>query len=111
MPGLVLHPAEELVAVGARQPRQVVERAARPAVGVRDDVVAVRRVDRRADPLGPVVQLRRQRAHLEVPAAALRDLVDVERERAAGDDDRGHSGNVSWSMKRSLKSVRPESST
>ena len=83
---LVLHAAEELVAVGARKARQVVERAARAAVRVGDDV-AVRRIDGRADPLGPVVQLGRQRAHLDVPAAALRDLVDVERERAAGDDD------------------------
>ena len=70
------------------------------------DVVA----ERVTDPLRPVVQLGRQRPHLELPAAPLRDLVDVERERAAG-DDRPHPGNCSWSMKRSLKSARPDSST
>ena len=92
--GLVLHPAEELVAVGAGQARQVVERSARPAIGIGDDV-SLGRVDGGTDPLGPVVQLGRQRPHLDLPAAALRDLVDVERERAAGDDDGRQSGNLS----------------
>ena len=104
---------EELVAVGALEPRAA--RRARPgaAVGVRDDRVGPggRRVDRSADPLGPVVQLGRQRTHLELPAAPARDRVDVEGERAAGDDHPGHAGNPSWSTNRSLKSVRPESST
>ena len=66
----------------------------------------------RRDPLGPVVQLGRQRTTSSSQPRRLRDRVDVQRERAAGDDHRGvMSGNPSWSMNRSLKSARPESST
>src|SRR5581483_6268564 len=100
--------AEELVAVGPGQAAPVVERAPGAAVGVADELGVA---DRLADPLGAVVQLGRQRAHLEIPAAAPGDAVDVQRERAAGDNGLRHPGKASWSMNRSLKSLRPESST
>src|SRR5947209_3426160 len=70
-----------------------------------------REAEHRCGPLGPVVQLRRHRAHVQLPAAPSRDLLDVERQRPAGDDDPRHPGKASWSMNRSLKSERPESST
>ena len=90
-------PGEELVAVGALEPRVAVEGAARAAVRVRDhDVVVARRLgDRRGDPLGPVVQLGRQRAHVEVEAAPLGDRAHVQRQRSARDDDALHAGNES----------------
>ena len=80
--------AEDLVAVRAGETRVAVEIGA--AVRVRDDDVVPggRLVDGGADPLRPVVQLRRDRADLDVPAAAGRDLPHVERECAAADDDR-----------------------
>src|SRR4029079_12712104 len=104
-----VEPAEDPVAVGAGEPRQAVESTARAAVGVADEGDGV--AERVADPLRPVVELGRQRPHLEIPAAPLRDLVDVQRERTAGDDRAAHPGNWSWSMNRSLKSARPDSST
>src|SRR5262249_47210132 len=103
--------AIHLVAVRTRETGVAVEIGA--AVRVRDhDVLACRRlVDRRPDALRPVVQLGRHGADIDVPAAAGGDLPDMERERAAADDDPRHPGKESWSMNRSLKSSRPESST
>ncbi len=59
------------------------------AVGVGDEhVVAVRGLlDRRADPLGTVVQLGRHRAHFEVPPTPGGDPLHVQSEGSAGDDD------------------------
>ena len=84
--------AVDLVAVRAGELRVAGEVGA--AVRVRDDdVVAVGGLlDRGADPLGAVVQLGRHRAHLEVPAAPRGDLLHVQRERAAADDDLRHAG-------------------
>ena len=70
------------------------------------------RLDRCGDALGPVVEQRRERVDVDRPAAPAGDRTHVDRERAAGDDaDAAHPGNASSSMKRSLKSVRPDSST
>src|SRR5205085_11754066 len=111
-----------LVAMGALEPRVAGEVGAAVRVGD-DDVVAVRGLlDGGADPLRTVVQLGRNRAHLDVPAAAGGDLLHVDRKGPAGHDNRrpcvppgrdtvAHPGNASWSMNRSLKSVRPDSST
>src|SRR5439155_24726582 len=74
-------------------------------------VAGGRLVDRAADPLGPVVELGRDGADLDVPAATGRDLLHVEGERPAGDDNLRHPGKASWSTNRSLKSARPDSST
>src|SRR5438105_7576928 len=111
--------AEDLVAVRAREAREAREVGA--AVRVRDgDVVAGGRVlDGGTDPLWPVVQLRRDRAHLDVPTAPGGDLPHVQRQRAASHHDLRamstptciHPGKASWSTNRSLKSARPESST
>src|SRR5262249_1970153 len=117
--GLLLHelahlvPREDAVAVGAVGADEAVERTARPAVGVgqHDVIISRRRGDCRRDPLRAAVQLGRQGADVEVPAAPGRDLLHVARERATGDDDLRHAGNASWSTNRSLKSLRPESST
>jgi hypothetical protein len=111
-----------VVARQARDPargEQLVERAVGAAVGVGDRDVVVARAepvelgrDGRRDPLGPVVQQRGDRVHVDVPAAPAGDPAHVGGQRATGDDGRGaHPGNASWSMKRSLKSVRPDSST
>src|SRR5437667_5652477 len=79
--------AEDLVAVRAREAREAREVGA--AVRVRDgDVVAGGRVlDGGTDPLWPVVQLRRDRAHLDVPTAPGGDLPHVQRQRAASHHD------------------------
>ena len=66
--------------------QHLVERAVGAAVGVGDsETVAVQRmklrVDGGGDPLRPVVQLRRQRPDLDVPAAIEREPANVERER------------------------------
>src|SRR2546428_566113 len=107
-------PRKEVVAVVALEPREAVERAAGAAVGVSDSdllVAAGELLDRGRDPLGPVVQLRRQRHDLDVPAAPGRDRAHVQGEGAAGDHRRPHPGKASGSMNRSLRSARPESST
>src|SRR5437764_7474575 len=124
--------AEDLVAVRAREAREAREVGA--AMRVRDgDVVAGGRVhDGGTDPLWPVVQLRRDRAHLDVPTAPGGDLPHVQGQRAASHHDLRamstpttsgtwfrpclfetciHPGKASWSTNRSLKSARPESST
>src|SRR4051812_46925335 len=107
-------------ALDARAVERGVERAVRPAapVGAREAVVALTQrvdalADRRRDLVRPVVQQRRHRVQVDAPAAPARDRAHVDRERAAGDDadPRAHPGNASWSMKASLKSARPESST
>src|SRR3954468_21641853 len=119
---LHLAATEDVVAVlaaetGTATPVELtVEPAEAAAVGIGDGGRALaepveRGGHRRRDPLGPVVKLRRQRMDLDVPAAPPGDGVDVERERAAGDDPCGHPGNASSSMNLSLKSSRPESST
>src|SRR5206468_1155272 len=103
--------AEDLVAMGAGEPLEAGEVGT--AVRIRDDGVLAGGglLDGGADPLGPVVQLGRDRAHVDVPAAAGGDLLHMDGEGAAADDDACHPGNFSWSMNRSLKSARPESST
>src|SRR4029077_11557652 len=65
----------------------------------------------RRDLLGPVVELRRQRVHVEIETPPARDRPHVQRERPAGDDSDRHAGKASWSTKRSLKSGRSDSST
>jgi hypothetical protein len=124
---------EHVVAVLALEPlaAQVVERAvgAAVAVGEHDAVVAraqlgSERFHRGCDPLRPVVQRRGDREKVDRPVAPAGDRADVGRQRAAGDDGdaarfgRGarlsqgdHPGKASWSMNRSLKSARPDSST
>src|SRR5438874_7180183 len=103
--------AVELVAVRAGEAGVALEVGAAMRVGD-DRVVAGRRLlDGGADPLRPVVQLGRHRAHVDVPAAAGGDLLHVQRECAAADDHPSHPGNASSSMNRSLKSARPDSST
>ena len=81
---MLLEAAEDPVTVRPGEARELVERAAGAAVRVADEIDVV--AERVADALRAVVQLGRQRLHVEVPAATLRDLVDVQRERAAGDD-------------------------
>src|SRR5262249_35685703 len=73
-----------------------------------DDVVSTGRLlDRGADPFGPVVELRRDGADLQVPAAPRGDPLHVERKRSAADDDPGHPAKASRSTARSLKPGRP----
>src|SRR3954471_15291773 len=117
--------AEHLVAVIAGEPAHAralehrVERAVGAAVRIGDGehvIVAGQpcelRLDRGGNALGPVVEQRRERVDVDRPAAPAGDRTHVDRERAAGDDTHAaHPGNASWSMKRSLKSVRPDSST
>ena len=107
-------------ALHATARQRLVQRPVGPAVGVGDgdDSVGGQRVGhRRRDLLGAVVQQRRHRHDVDVPAAAPRDRAHVEGQGAAGDDrgagGRGgaHPGKASWSMNRSLKSARPDSST
>src|SRR5205085_3393462 len=103
--------AVELVAVRAGEAGIALEVGAAMRVGD-DRVVAGRRLlDGGADPLRPVVQLGRHRAPVDVPAAAGGELLHMQRERAARDDDARHPGKASSSMNRSLKSARPDSST
>src|SRR5262249_25887584 len=103
--------AEDLVAVCAGETGIAVEVGAAVRVGDDDVVSGGCLVDGGADAFRTVVELRRHGADLDIPAAAGSDLFDMKRERSAADDDLRHSGNASWSMKRSLKSSRPESST
>ena len=111
---------EDVVAVLAAQALEpeLVEAAVGAAVAVGEDdaVVAVAQVagqplDLLGDPLGAVVQQRGHGHDVDVPAAAPRDLADVDREGPARDDGGAHPGKASSSTKRSLKSARPESST
>ena len=82
--------AVDLVAVGAVEAAEAVEVGAAVGVGD-DDVVPCGRVfDGGPDPLRPVVQLGRDGADVQVPAAPLRDPLDLERERSAGDDGAAH---------------------
>src|SRR5438445_6753245 len=62
------------------------------------------------------VQQRRHAVDVDVPAAAVDDVLDLLAERAADDEGSTHetssrSGKPSTDTKESLKSVRPESST
>ena len=105
-------PAEELVAVApssaasrrarraCRSRRRRPRRRSRPAAS-----------HRRADPLGPVVELGRQRAHVEVPAAALRDRADVQRERAAATTTTSSSRERELVDEEVVEVGAPESST
>src|ERR1039457_6204156 len=93
---------EELIAVRARDAldaflaQHAVELAAGTAVAVGDEdgpVVLTRCADQFADgagdPLGPVVQLRRKAAHVQLrPAVGATQCRDLARQRAAGDDQR-----------------------
>src|SRR5438105_7634733 len=99
--------AVHLVAVCSREPLVAGEVGA--AVRVRDDnLVAVRGVlDRGPDPLGAVVQLRRDRAHVDVPATPGGDPLHMLRKGTTRYDHLRHPGDVSWTMKGSLKSARP----
>src|SRR5262245_35438871 len=104
--------AVDLVAVRALEPAVAGEVGSAIGVGDDDDVVPGGLGDGGTDLLRAVVQRGRDGSHLDVPAPASGDRLDLERERPAGDDDaRGHPGKASWSTKRSLKSPRPESST
>src|SRR5436190_6448358 len=79
--------AEDLVTMRASEPLVAAEVGA--AVRVGDHHLAAGRgvVDGRPDPLRSVVELRRYRPHLDVPAAARGDLLHVQRQGAAADDD------------------------
>ncbi len=90
---------EQVVAVGAGQPGHVqpradlVERAVGAAIGVAHRHPPVAQTQRRhlpldlgGDPLRPVVQQRRQRVHVDGPAAPVGDVGDVPRDRPTGDD-------------------------
>ncbi len=103
---------EELVAVGAGQAPEALEAAAAAAVGVgeHDLLAGGRLAGGRGDALRAVVELWWQRPHVDLQAPPACDRLHVQRQRSAGDDDASHAGKASWSMKRSLKSARPESS-
>src|SRR5262249_27706610 len=121
--------AVDLVAVRALETGEAVEVRAAMRIGDDDVVVARRGLDCAANPLGAVVQLGRYRPDLDVPASTIRDLADGERQGPTRDNDLtacdlvaprpgrclctrdAHPGSRNWSMKRSLKSARPESST
>jgi hypothetical protein len=85
-PRLVLC-AENVVAVCAGEATVAAKVGA--AVRVRDDDVLAGGclVHGGADPLRPVVQLRRDGSDLQIPAAAGGDLLDVQRQRAARNYD------------------------
>ena len=89
--GLVLR-AVHLVAVRAVEPRVARRGRRRSARTRRRPRRRGGRLDRGADALGPVVQLRRHRPHLDVPAATGGDLLHVHRQRATRDDDRSSCG-------------------
>ena len=74
--------AEDLVAMRAGEPGVSVEVGAAVRVGDDDVVAGGGLVHRGPDPLRPVVQLGRDGADFDVPAAPGGDLPDVERERA-----------------------------
>src|SRR5260370_7281039 len=68
------------------------------------------------DPVRVEVQQRRDAVNVDVPTAAVNDVLHLFAERAADDECRAHetssrSGKRSTETKESLKSVRPESST
>jgi hypothetical protein len=71
------------------EPRVTLEIGAAMRVGDDGVLTGGRVFDGRANPFRPVVELGRNGPDLDVPAAPGCDLLDVQRERAARDNDSG----------------------